>query len=165
MKINLKHNQNSVKLKPVVYSESNHSKEKLRKIIETKNVAQLYQTLDKIAMRKGYHEALARNGISFDFLVGGISKIATDGEKDGDRLKAYQTLLKSVGMDKYDSVEGSSGTWEEVLLSKIEEEKVSNTGNLNQLPEYEVIAPELPESAKRQQEEEKEVTGSIYDNN
>lgn len=153
-----------VKLKPVSYKEdtSEANKEKLRKIIEVKNVAQIYQTLDKIAMRKQYHESLASKGISFDFLVEGIKDIATAGEKDGDRLKAYQTLLKSVGMDKYDNAEASSGTWEEVLLSKIEEAKTNET-EVADLPTYEVQQPELPESARLQQEEEKEITGSIYD--
>lgn len=160
------HNNKSraVRLKPVMFTETQESKnEKLRKIIEVKNVAQIYQTLDKIAMRKDYHEALSRNDISFDFLVGGIKDVALNGKSDDSKLKAYQTLLKSVGMDKYDNVEGSSGTWEEVLLSKIEEAKSNDTKLEIDVPTYDVVVPELPESARLQDEEEREISGSIYD--
>lgn len=124
-------------------------------------VAEVYQTLDKLAMRKEYHNALAKLGISFDYIAGGIKTIADTAEKDADKLKAFQTLLKSTGMDVYDSSEVSSGTWEEVLLGKIKEEKDLNLPST--VPVYEVVEPKIPESARLQMEEEKEITGSVYD--
>lgn len=170
------------KLRPVVYT-ANHTKKghqntaqqmfllkalkitqdpkKLRDMMGVSKVAEVYQTLDKLAMRKEYHKALAKLGISFDYIAGGIKKIADTGEKDADRLKALQTLLKSTGMDVYDSAEVSSGTWEEVLLSKIAEEKDLNLPS--SVPVYEVVVPEIPESARIQMEEDKEITGSVYD--
>ena len=136
---------------------------KLREMIGVRTVAEVYRTLDKMAMRKEYHEALARNGISFDYIVEGISDIAKSAEKDDTRLKALQTLLKSVGMDTYRETDGgSSGTWEEVLLKKLEE-KEEEEKSIGELPEYKVNVPEIPESVKASQEEEEEMTSSIYD--
>lgn len=138
---------------------------KLKELIDVRSVADVYRTLDKLAMRKEYHEALARSGISFDYILNGIKDIADSGEKDGDRLKAFQTLLKSVGMEKYDSSPGeSTGTWEEVLLKKIEEDK-SNIEKIEApvSADYEVITPNIPESVKLIQAEEEEVSGNIYE--
>lgn len=136
---------------------------KLRDMMGVKTVAEVYRTLDKLAMRKEYHAALAKAGISFDYIVDGIKGIAENGFKDGDRLKAFQTLLKSVGMDKYDNDStGSSGTWEEELLKSIESEKKGGAPKLD-APQYDVKQPEIPESARRAMEAEQEMTSSIYD--
>lgn len=180
-------NEKPTKLRPVVYTanyfKSGHQNttqqifllkalqitqdpKKLRDMLGVKTVAEVYRTLDKISMRKEYHEALATNGISFDFMVKGIKDIALTGFKDGDKLKAYQTLLKSVGMEKYDDASvASDGTWEELLLKKIEEDKKSPEAPQLEAPKpYDVVIPEIPESAKRIMEEEKEIASSIYDN-
>jgi len=179
--------ENKTRLKPVVYTSARFNRgtqnttqqmfllkalqvtqdpKKLRQIIGVKSVAEVYRTLDKLAMRKEYHESLARAGISFDFIAGGIRDIAISGEKDGDRLKAYQTLLKSVGMDDYKEQEGSNtGTWEEVLLKKIEEEKGNSISQISIPSQYEVKQPVIPESARKAMEDEDEITSSIYDSN
>lgn len=139
---------------------------KLREMIGVKSVAEVYRTLDKLAMRKEYHEALARKGISFDYIVGGIKTIADEGYKDADKLKAFQTLLKSVGMDVYKEQSGdNAGTWEEVLLGRIKEAKETGVVELTAPPKYEVLAPVVPDSAKKAQEEEREMSSSIYDTN
>ena len=178
-----------IRLRPVVYT-TNHVKKgapndtqqmfllkalqvtqdpkKLKEMIGVKTVAEVYRTLDKMAMRKEYHEALAKNGISFDFIVGGLKDIAISGFKDADKLKAYQTLLKSVGMDTYkENSSGPTGTWEEVLLEKINEQKAigSDMKEVTDaiVPTYDVIHPEIPESARLLQEDEDEITGSIYE--
>ena len=150
---------------------------RLKQMIGVRSVAEVYRTLDKLAMRKEYHEALARAGISFDYIVGGIKKIADKAPKASDRLNAFKALLKSVGMETYDTdAVGTTGTWEEVLLKKLEEAKKDNV--LAALPgavegsvavgtamihQYEVKVPEMPESARKMQEEEAEMTASIYD--
>ena len=139
---------------------------KLKEMMGVKTVAEVYKTLDKLAMRKEYHDALSRSGISFDYIVKGIKGIADGGEKDADRIKAFQTLLKSVGMDTYKEVEGgTTGTWEEVLMKKIEEDKALGAQQQLALPEYEVKQPVVPESVRAAQEEEREMTSSIYENN
>jgi len=174
-----------VKLKPVVYT-SNYFKrcyqntsqqmfllkalqitkdpKKLKELIGVKTVAEVYRTLDKMSMRKEYHDALARKGISFDYMLDGIKGIADNGEKDADRLKAFQTLLKSVGMDKYDDENSTgTGTWEEVLLQKIEEDKVDGIEEPKKLDKYEVKKPVMPESVRKAKEEEAKITSSVYD--
>lgn len=177
-----------IRLKPIIFSETRYKSgtdnrteqmfllkalqvtqdpKKLREMMGVKTVAEVYRTLDKLSMRKEYHEALARNGISFDFLVGGMKDIAMAAEKDDTRLKAYQTLLKSVGMETYkESDGGGSGSWEEVLLQKIEENKALPDGGTKEiaaLPQYEVNVPQVPDSVKRMREDEEEMLSSIYD--
>lgn len=180
--------ENRIRLKPIVYT-SNYFKsgaqnttqqmfllkalqvtqdpQKLRQMMGVKSVAEVYRTLDKLAMRKEYHEALAAAGISFDYIVQGIKGIAEDGFKDSDKLKAYQTLLKSVGMDTYkEDSTAITGTWEEVLLKKIEEDKKTPTQAALPAPaQYEVKLPVVPDSVKKAQEDEREMTSSIYENN
>ncbi len=139
---------------------------KLKEMIGVKTVAEVYRTLDKLAMRREYHESLARYGISFDFIVNGLKDLAVDSIKDGDKLKAYQTLLKSVGMDTYDGdATGSTGTWEELLLKKMEEEKSLPAGVSDpaEVEEYTVNTPAIPDSVKKSQAEEDEVLSTIYD--
>jgi hypothetical protein len=179
--------QKKTRLRPVVYSsnafKSGHQNtaqqmlllkalqvtqdpKKLKAMIGVTTVAQVYQTMDKLVMRQEYHQALADLGISFDFIAGGIKELALSAEKDDTRLKAYQTLLKSVGMEKYESgMSGVSGTWEELLLKKIEEEKQIEAPKSVTPTQYEVKQPIVPESVKKSQEEEKEMTSSIYENN
>lgn len=145
---------------------------KLREMIGVRTVTEVYRTLDKLAMRKEYHEALARSGISFDYIVDGLKTIANGAEKDGDRLKAFQTLLKSLGLDKYDAVEaGAGGSWEEVLLKQLEKEKDKPLLAQGTAPaeeskdsgEYEVKIPEIPESMKRLRAEEAKLVEGIYE--
>lgn len=177
--------EKKIKLRPIVYTSSKHDvgyqntaqqmlllkalqvtqdPKKLREMIGVTTVAQVFQTLDKLVMRKEYHQALSKLGISFDFIAGGIKELAMSSQKDDTRLKAYQTLLKSVGMDTYDSEStGSSGTWEEILLKRIEEGKNEETPKISAPAQYEVKQPVVPESVKKAQEEEREMTSSIYE--
>ena len=195
-------NNDPVKLKPVVYyggapstkresrarelmllkamSITNDPK-KLRQMIQVRTVADVYRTLDKMALRKEYHAALEKHGISFDFLVGGLKDMATAAEKDADKLKALQTLLKSVGMDKYDAEDTpSGGTWEDALIAGIkkDEEEIKNIPftNIPQLPvphdpepdvfdpnaDYEVKVPEVPGAANKLRQQEEEMAKLIY---
>lgn len=139
---------------------------KLREMIGVKAVSDVYRTLDKLSMRKEFHQALADNEFDFGFIVKGIKELATKSFKDEVRLKAFQTILKSVGLDKYDADAGAgAGSWEEVLLKKIEAEKSSpkqlESGGA-EIPEYEVQIPEVPESVKKMRVEEAEVVSSVY---
>ena len=140
---------------------------KLRQLIGVKTVAEVYRTLDKLAMRKEYHETLSKLGISFDYIAGGIKNIADNGYKDADKLKALQTLLKSVGMDEYkESDGGNSGTWEEELLKAKEIESQKEKDGILKIAapvQYEVVQPEIPASAKQAMDDEDELTSSIYE--
>jgi hypothetical protein len=185
----MKENKPEIKLKPVVFTNSSFERgapqvarqiillkamqvtsdpNELRKMIGVRTVADVYRTLDKMAMRKEYHEALAGAGISFDYIVGGLKDIADSGEKDSDRLKAFQTLLKSLGLDKYDASDSpGGGTWEEELLKAIGKDDEQKKGlpspeDKDELPEYTVEAPEMPDSIKRLRKAESDLTDSLY---
>jgi len=127
-----------------------------------KTVAEVYRTLDKLSIRKEYHEALARAGFSLDKVVEGIAVIAETSEKDDTRLKAYQTIMKSIGLDKYeDSDVKSGGSWEEELLKSIEMSK-NNPEIAAPQEHYEVDVPEVPDKVKKIRDDEEELTKSIY---
>lgn len=174
----------ATKLKPIIYTSNAFPKgsaqtsqqiillkalqvtsdpNKLRQMIGVRTVAEVYRTLDKLVMRKEYHSALARSGISFDYIVGGLKKIADSGFKDSDKLNAYKVLLKSLGMEKYEATDqGSSGTWEEELLKRLDKEK-EKLALPEPVADYEVKIPEMPESLKKKRQKEEDITKGIYE--
>jgi hypothetical protein len=133
-------------------------------MIGVKAVADVYKTLDKMAMRKEYHRALSENGISFDYLVKGFKDVIDSAEKDADKIKALQTLLKSVGVDTYqEEPKGAGGSWEEALLKATESQEGMKLLSGDPNVEYEVKQPNVPEYIKKMQEEEKKLSDGIYD--
>lgn len=152
------HSQQVVLLKALQVTQD---PKKLKQMMGVRTVAEVYRTLDKMSLRKEYHEALARAGFSLDMAVRGIKDIAETSEKDDTRLKAYQILLKSLGLEKYDASDiPSGGTWEEELLKSLDK------NDQPALPaaeaDYHVVEPEMPERMKKLREEEDQLTKSIY---
>lgn len=140
----------------------------LKKVAHFHTEADVLRTLDKLAIRREYHEALAKNGMGPDKIVAGIKEVAECAEKDGDRLKAYQTLLRSLGLDTYDATENDGKNWEEVLLKIYDKEKEeigskSSVGDVIEGQIYQVEIPEVPESVKKQREEDGFVEKSLYE--
>lgn len=144
---------------------------KLKEIIGAKTVAEVYRTLDKLQIRREFHKALTAAGISFDFIINGIKREAVGGDKSADRLKAFEMLLKTLGLDKYDDSQTASATsWEEKLIEAMNQTEIPTKEDVLTLPvaaeetdidEYEVEEPEVPDSARRMQEEEDEMTKTI----
>ena len=136
----------------------------LRKAIGVKAVADVIRTLDKMTMRKEYHEALSDNGVSLDFIINGIKGIAQTSDKDATRLKAYQTLLRSIGLERYEEVEDKGKGWEEMLVEM--QQKKLKQGDVDvveaEFEEYEVTAPPLPKSVQKRMEEEKRLGKELY---
>lgn len=136
----------------------------LRKMLGVRTVAEVYKTLDKLAMRKEYHAALARSGISFDFIVDGLKAEASGGDKSADRIKAFQVLLKSLGLDKYDSDANAGSSWEEELVKSIERDKAKEiSAPKEEVEEYVVNVPAVPESMRKMREEEDKLLKGIYE--
>lgn len=187
------------KLKPVTYTTAYYTKgeqntaqqvalldamqttddpQKLKAIVGFQRVAEVYRTLDKMSMRREYHDALARAGISFDFIVSGLKTVAETGYKDADKVNALKVLLKSLGMEKYDVSDTPSGsTWEEMILKNVNapEKKLSlPTGDEIDIPDsveeeespdfgdYDVVVPEAPEFIKRMEEKEDDMSSTLY---
>ncbi len=140
---------------------------KLRDMIGARSVADVYRTFDKLSIRKEYHRALSKLGINFDYIASGIKNVCDTAEKDDVRLKGYQILLKSLGLDSYREDEGGDTSgWEEVLMKTIEKNR--DIGVLESAKidvDYEVKTPEIPDSVRKQKELELEedVSKSIYE--
>lgn len=136
---------------------------KLRQIIGVKTVADVYRTLDKIAMRKEYHAALAKNGITFDYIVTNIKSEVDNAEKSSDRLNGLNMLLKSIGLDKYEETAIGGGSWEEALIKVSEKKKLDGeTSDFHDTP-YEVITPPIPEEVRLAKEKEIKEGRSLYE--
>lgn len=173
------------KLKPVVFVQGKYSynnqnttqqimlvnalkitqdPKKLRELIGVKSVADVYRTLDKIAMRKEYHSALAKNGITFDYVVKGLKTEADTAEKASDRLNAFNIILKSIGLDKYEETAIGGGGWEDALL-KIKEETKQREGEDAdiKIAEYVINEPKEPEEIRLRKEKENNEAKGLYE--
>ena len=146
---------------------------KLRQMIGVKTVAEVFRTLDKMALRKDYQGALGRAGISFDWMAQGIKEIADDKDASAKvRLSAFMGLLKTLGMDKYDVSGGDGGgSWEDALLAKIEGERSGKTPKLaagddpgfEEQGMYEVKQAVMPESVKQIKARDNAIGASLYE--
>lgn len=137
-----------------------HDPKKLREIIGVRTVADVYRTLDKIAMRKEYHGALAKNGITFDYIVTGIKGEIDNADKASDRLNGLNMLLKSIGLDKYEETAIGGGSWEEALL-KVSEQKKEKSELLD-VP-YTIVEPPMPEEIRIAKEKANLEGRSLYE--
>jgi len=144
--------------------------EELRKIAKLNKVADVYRTLDKLAIRKEYHSALARAGIDLDYIVEGLKEVYTDAGSSREKLQALQTFLKSLGLDRYEKNETGGGkTWEELIsdaVVKEQEKKALNKniieGEVEEVKKYEVVHPKTPPEEKKRQEEERDMGRELY---
>lgn len=131
---------------------------KLKQIIGVEKAAHVFRTLNKIVMRKEYHDALLDSDVNFNFIVKGIKRECLKGEKSADRLKGYQILLRSLGMDSYDDSRGEGGgNWEDALQKIVKEKETTKSIAAPadvQGQDYEVIQPKLPDSVKARKKEE-----------
>lgn len=173
---------NNKKLKPVVfvqgkyaYNAQNTSQQimllnalkvtqdpkKLRELIGVRTVADVYRTLDKIAMRKEYHAALARKGISFDYIVDNIKKEIDNAEKSSDRMAGLKLILQTVGLDKYQESAVQGLGWEDAVL-ELQKEK-EKEGKIIEIEDYEVVVPEMPEDVRIKKEKEIQAGKELYD--
>lgn len=170
------------KLKPVIfvsgkydYNTSSPSKEimllkaltitkdpnKIRELIGVKSVADVYRTLDKMSIRKEYHGALARKGITFDYIVGNIKKEIDNATKAKDKFTGLGMLLKSMGLDKYEDITTSNVGWEDALmqLSKAKESE----GKIIEVEDYKVSEPEMPEHIRIKKEQQNAESRTLYE--
>ena len=168
------------KLKPVVFIDSKYryngnndfqqrlllkacvitsNPKELMKLAGLKTVAEVYRTLDKLALRKEYHAALVRQGIDFDFLIGNLKNLSISADKDNVRLGALQILLKSIGMDKYEDIGETGKSWEELL---VEAGKNPDKNKDVKEEQYEVTIPDTPDDELAKIAEEREVGKNIY---
>ena len=138
----------------------------LKKIAGLNKVADVYRSLDKLSIRKEYHEALSKNGIDLSFIVNGLKELSQNSKSEVVRLAGYQTFLKSLGLDKYEKQEDQGKGWEEAILEISEvggKDKDKRNGIIE--CEYEVKVPEIPESEIKRREKEDSAGKDLYGEN
>lgn len=135
----------------------------LRKIAGLRNIADVYRSLDKLAIRKEYHEALVANGVDLDFITKGLKDLAENGT-DKIKLGSFNTLLKSIGLDKYEKQEESGKSWEEEILkvAKVKSDVIDGEIVEDEVKDYEVVVPEIPAEELKRQIEEKKLGRDLY---
>jgi len=127
-----------------------------------KSAAQVLVTLDKLAIRKDYHRALSDAGLSMDSIVVGIKNLALNSSSDSVKLQSLQTLMRSLGLDKYEKDEEAGKSWEETIL-QLADNTSEQLGTDEEVEEYKVDAPIVPESVKNRQKEEKSIAKQLYE--
>jgi len=129
----------------------------LKQMVGLKTVADVYRTLDKMAIRKEYHQALARHGLDLDSIVKGIKDSIDSAWKPETKLKGYGMVLKSIGLGDYkENTDEHKKTWEDLLIEQVGKEKTGEISKYEQ-EDYEVVIPEIPtEEVKRISEEVKQ---------
>jgi len=133
----------------------------LRDMIGAKTIADVSRTFDKIANRKEYYSSLKKLGMDFTWIAKGLKVEAETAEKSADRIKALQIVLKSLGMDKYEDVQADTGSWEDLILKSADKTKEIEAPI--QDAEYEVARPVMPESLKKQKEDEGTAGRNLYE--
>lgn len=128
--------------------------------------AEIYRTLDKMAIRKEYHEALHRQGISLDTIVSGIKDLCVNSKSDQVKLGGFRVLLRSLGVDEYrEDVAPGGKSWEEMMKDFSQKEVDSGSGSdtVKQIDDYEVITPKVPKDEQAKRDEENTDGANLYD--
>ena len=134
----------------------------LKKITGMKSAAEVYRTLDKMQLRKEYHAALSKAGISLDYIVGELKILIDKSTSEKIKLGSIQTVLKSIGLEKYDKQEEDSKSWEDLVIELTEKESEDGIVDALETNDYEVITPILPDAVKKRQEEEQAEADELY---
>ncbi len=150
-------------------SEGITDPQELRQAAGLRTVAEVYRTLDKLAIRKEYHAALASAGVDLNYIVQGLKDLTL--ENSGKiRLGAYQTLLKSLGLDRYEQADNGGTSWEDEI-NRIADERMRENQDViegeiipekKSRPKYEVIVPPTPKEEKDRQNRERALGKDLY---
>ncbi len=138
--------------------------QELKKIAGLNRIADVYRSLDKLAIRKEYHKVLIDNGLDLNFITKGLKDLA-ENSTDKIKLGAFNTLLKSIGLDKYEKQEESGKSWEEEIIKVAEVKKDVIEGEVveDEVEDYEVVVPEIPMEELKRQIEEKKLGRELYE--
>lgn len=132
----------------------------LQKLAGLKKVSDVYLALDKLALRKEYHAALEKNGLSLDYILNKL-KMVVDCHNPETSLKGVALIIKSLGLEKYDDTDTSeSKPWEDIILEQTERGETIDAEIIEQ-EDYEVkqpvMEPEIEDRRKALKEEYKEM--------
>lgn len=135
----------------------------LMKMTGMKKFADLTRTFDKLSNRKEYSSALHNLGMDFDWIAKGLKVEAEQGEKSADRIKAYQIILKSLGMDKYEDLSEGGGSWEDLILKASDKQEALPAPAVEAEADYEVVQPVIPKDMQEMRDRENKLGKSIYE--
>lgn len=123
----------------------------LQKLAGLKKVSDVYLALDKLALRKEYHAALERAGISLDYVLTKLKSVL-DSPNHETSLKAVSLIIKSLGLERYDDNESSgSQPWEDIILQQAERGETIDAEIVDD-EDYEVKQPIMePEISDRRE--------------
>ena len=144
-------------LKGLVVTEGDLGK--ARKMAGIRTMAETYQVLDRLALRKDYHIALQQLGISFDWIVKNVKDLAENSKLDTVKLRALMSLMKSLGVDSYEREEAQGTDWERLLR---EADKASPSDGDPVDTAYDVEVPPIPDSAKKKRKVEDDLGKDFY---
>lgn len=133
-----------------------------RKYAGIHSAAEIIRTMDRISLRKDYHEALESEGVDMRWIVRGIKDKAENAELDSVRLAALRMFLTSLGLNNYSVAEEGTKNWEETLLELAERYQSTKMPAL-EVTSYEVLTPPVPESAKGERKKEDDLGKELYD--
>lgn len=132
---------------------------KFNQIIRARAAVDVFRTLDKLALRKEWHSALERNGINFDLVLKTLKQEMLKGDKSSDRIQAAKTIIKSLGLDKYEDSSMGGGSWEDEILKASE-------ATINLPPpgeEYDVVQPQIPDKVKKERKDQNDLGRQLYE--
>jgi hypothetical protein len=132
-----------------------------------KRTVDLYQTMDRLALRKDLHLALSDEGIDLRYIVKGIKGLADGAELDSVRLESYKTFLRALGLDKFVKDEEGSKGWEDAVAGYIKKKEIADASlTALEVPKdggYQVTAPKIPESAQKARKAEETLGKELYE--
>ena len=143
--------------------------DELKKMVGIRTKAELFRTLDKLALRKEYHQALQRNDIDLDSIIGNMKKISEDADSSTKglslKLNVEKTFLRSLGLDEYkEAPMEATRTWEDIVRKQIESaDNKDNNNKKNEDEYYEVKVPEVPEDMQKKIDMETKMGKDLYE--
>lgn len=133
---------------------------KFQQIIRARAAVAVFQTMDKIALRREWHNALEKAGLGFDTIVEVLKNEMIHGKRGNDRINAAKIVLKSLGLEKYEDASIQGGSWEDEILRAADNATSDDRKNNS---EYVVKVPQIPESVKKQRKEQNDLGKSLYE--
>ena len=140
--------------------ESNDPQE-WRKKAGLKTIGDLERELDKMARHKKYCKILEEKGVTLPWVVDGLKDLALTSDPS-TRLRTYQTILRSLGLDSFkNESEVKSLGWEDEMVRLME-----NSGQplkvVDTIEKYEVNYPQIPEGEQELLEQEAAIGKDLY---
>jgi hypothetical protein len=141
-------------------SEGETDPEKLALMAGARSAAQVVVALDKLALRKDFHQAMSAAGLSMEHITQKLKKLV-DSQSERISLGAVKTVLTSLGLSEYREGDGGQAKgWEEMVIEKMREKPLTATQNDDGI--YEVAEPDIPMDILEKRENEAREAKDIY---